>query len=83
MHLSIEVRPLHCVTRSTKVHADEVSHVMHLADFGTLVFEDSGGGPDAVFVRLSPRGWADLERIMRDRAFASECTDREMADEVL
>lgn len=41
-----------------------------------LVFGD-GTGRTTVLVQLDKEGWRKLERIMADRAFESECADRE------
>lgn len=41
-----------------------------------LLFGD-GTGRTTVLVQLDKEGWRKLERIMADRAFESECADRE------
>lgn len=76
MYLKIEQALGDGVERgTTTVFVDKPTRVRHTL-MGALHFGD-GTGRANVFVYLDDDGWRALERIMADRAFESECADRE------
>ena len=64
------------------VTAHEPARVTHEAGSSALVFDDGMFPSRAVWVYLDEVGWEQLERIMQDRAFESECVERELAGEI-
>ena len=64
------------------VVAHEPARVTHEAGSSALVFDDGMFPSRAVWVYLDEVGWEQLERIMQDRAFESECVERELAGEL-
>ena len=64
------------------VTAHEPARVTHEAGSSALVFDDGMFPSRAVWVHLDEVAWKQLERIMQDRAFESECHERELAGEI-
>jgi hypothetical protein len=51
-------------------------------DGAALIFDDGMFPSRAVWMILDEVAWRQLERIMQDRAFESECVERELAGEI-